>query len=77
MGPPALCTVFRKETKGAFLQFLSHKAQYKTRTPGRSAISCSVEVSVPTANFCTAVSLFHFKNGTGYRSLVRITYFFA
>jgi len=77
MGPPALHTVFRKETKGAFLQFLSHKAQYRTKTLDRAEISCSVEVSVPTAYFYMAVSLFHIKNGTGYRSHVRFIYFFA
>jgi hypothetical protein len=31
MGPPTLRIVFRKETKGDFLQFLSHKAQYENR----------------------------------------------
>lgn len=77
MGPPALCTVLRKETEGTFLQFLSHEVQYKARTSGRAAISCSVEVSVLTAYFCKAVSLFHIKNGTGYRSYVRFTYFLA
>ena len=77
MGPPALCNVFRNETRGAFLQFLSHKAQYETGTHGRVAVLCRVEVSVTTAYFCMAVSLFHVKNGAGYRSLVRITYFFT
>lgn len=77
MGPPALCVVFRKETQGAFLQFLSHKAQYETWTSGRAAISCREEVSVPKAYFCMAVSLFHIKNGTGYRSHFRFTYFFV
>jgi hypothetical protein len=61
MGPPALFTAFRKETKGAFLQFLFHKAQYKTRTPGRAAISYSVEVSVTTAYFVWQCLYFKLK----------------
>jgi len=77
MGSPTLRTVFRKETKSSFMQFLSHNAQYETGTPARAEISCSVEVPVPTAYLYRIVSLFHIKNGTEYRSHVRFTYFFA